>query len=65
MPAYHRTGITARRLRGNRALWSPVLRRLAAANQASEYRRSTDRAPAVSNSPNVPRPDPASSRHSA
>ncbi|UWP86267.1 hypothetical protein [Dactylosporangium fulvum] len=34
-------------------------------NQASEKRRSTDRAPVVSRSPNVPGPDAANSRHSA
>ena len=37
-----------------------VLRRPAAANQASEYRRSTDLAPVLSSSPKVPGPDAAS-----
>jgi hypothetical protein len=65
VPEYQRTGIRLRLRRGNRAFVSPALRRLAAANQASEYRRKTDRAPSVSNSPNVPGPDDASSRHSS
>ena len=65
VPAYQRTGTSARRRRGNRAALSPCLRRLAAANQASEYRRRTDRAPVVSNSPKVPGPEAASSRHNS
>jgi hypothetical protein len=63
VPACQRTGIRARLRRGYRAEASPALRRAAAANQASEYRRSTDLAPTLSSSPKVPGPDAASSRY--
>jgi hypothetical protein len=65
VPWYHRTGTKARLLRGNRARTTPARRRLAVANQASEYLRKTDRAPTLSSSPNVPGPDAASSWHKA
>jgi len=65
VPAYQRTGTRPRFRRGYRALTSPSSRRLAVANQASLQRRSTDRAPVLSSSPNVPGPEAASSRHNS
>jgi hypothetical protein len=52
-PVVEPTGRRARLRRGKPARW-PLLRRLAASNQASAYRRSTDRAPLIESSPEVP-----------